>query len=624
MAAADLGHQMTDQALAKLEKKITSEYKTAIEEMQEKLLKMNQDSQWTKAYTSFKNGEITQEEYQNWFNRQKAAQKQLQAMQETLAKDMHNANLIAHKIAKDGMADVYALNANYATYMIEQQGQIDTGFTLYNHDTAAALLKEKKQLMPGPSTKKAAQIAANKDMQWNYGKIQSACLQTVLQGESPYQLAGRLQSIATMNENAAIRYARTMTTSVQNSGRYDAFTRAKKLGVNLTCEWNAILDNATRHDHRMLHGQRRPVGEPFEVDGIKIYYPAQSEGPGASDIPQKMIWNCRCTIIAWVAGFEGETVKYNEAMGDMSFDEWQQEKNSPTRKMAEEERQHIVAEGSDITSTWKRRPDQFDFEIEDIINAQGFDGLPQVVSGEEFEAAVRAANGGEGFIAQRTYSAPDQETLDAYRDQLYNGKWYVDCSTGGAQYGRGMYCAADYSGRLTDGIQEEMQHYISVNAGKGSEFAYIETMTLDPSAKVILHKDVGPAFRKAMRGNLSEIASENRLSKAWVTKMQDAYDKADEVERLRRKGMTIADSSYKKALNAVKRAEDSAAALAERAGMRFVDATRISDAYWNDARNDYGAMAAQMGYDAINAVGHGESGSYTVILNRTKVIIRRP
>ena len=34
----------------------------------------------------------------------------------------------------------------------------------------------------------------------------------------------------------------------------------------------------------------------------------------------------------------------------------------------------------------------------------------------------------------------------------------------------------------------------------------------------------------------------------------------------------------------------------------------------------YSIALAEMGYDAIKAVGHGESGSYTVILNRTKVI----
>ena len=38
---------------------------------------------------------------------------------------------------------------------------------------------------------------------------------------------------------------------------------------------------------------------------------------------------------------------------------------------------------------------------------------------------------------------------------------------------------------------------------------------------------------------------------------------------------------------------------------------------------DRSILAIEMGYDAINAKGHGLSGSYTVILNRTKLIIRR-
>ena len=128
--------------------------------------------------------------------------------------------------------------------------------------------------------------------------------------------------------------------------------------------------------------------------------------------------------------------------------------------------QHVIAEGKDITGEWERRFDQYDFEIEDAMAAQGFDGLPRVVSKEEFEAAVKAANNGNGFIAQRNYTASDQETLDMYRDMLYNGKWYVDCSTGGAQYGQGMYCAADYSWNLTQGIQNEMQHYQNQNIEK--------------------------------------------------------------------------------------------------------------------------------------------------------------
>ena len=60
------------------------------------------------------------------------------------------------------------------------------------------------------------------------------------------------------------------------------------MGVDLTIEWSATLDNRTRHDHRLLHSQRREVDEPFEVDNIKILYPAQL-GIGSSDISQSMI-----------------------------------------------------------------------------------------------------------------------------------------------------------------------------------------------------------------------------------------------------------------------------------------------------------------------------------------------
>lgn len=332
-AQPDPAHKATDKQLQTLEKKIDKEYKTAVAEMEKKLqaYRDQYNAAYLKELERLKKGEITQKEYEDWARRHMAQDQHLQDMTNVLSKDMHNANTMAHRIARDGMPDVYALNGNYATYMIEQSGKIDTGFTLYNHDAAESLLREKRQLMPGPSAKKAQEIAQNKDMQWNKSKIQSACLQSVLQGESPYDLAERLRGIATMNENASIRYARTMTTSVQNSGRYDAFKRAKSLGVDLISEWNAILDNATRHDHRQLHGQRREVGDPFEVDGIKIYYPAQSDGPGASDIPQSMIWNCRCTILAWVKGFEGDTVHHNESMGAKSFSTWQTEK-APKQK----------------------------------------------------------------------------------------------------------------------------------------------------------------------------------------------------------------------------------------------------------------------------------------------------
>lgn len=328
----DRGHELTEDILSVIEERVKDEYEKALSDAEKKL------AAWLKKFTEqdaqmrdkLEQGIITQKEYRDWNYRHKMMGKEWEKMRNTLAADFHNADQIALRIATDNMADVYALNINYGTYMIENGAGIDTGFSLYNHDTAELLMREENlQLMPGPSTEKAAEIAANKDLQWNARHIQSAVLQGVLQGESPWDVARRLQSVAQMDYNNAVRYARTMTTAAQNAGRYEAFRRADRLGVDLTIEWAATLDNRTRHDHRLMHGQRTTVDEPFRTpDGFTIMWPADCNS-STSNAPQGEIWNCRCTLLSWVKGYEGETVKSSPKMGDMSFEEWLEAKEQP-------------------------------------------------------------------------------------------------------------------------------------------------------------------------------------------------------------------------------------------------------------------------------------------------------
>ena len=322
---ADHGHELTEAMLADLENRIALEYAKASRDMQKKFAAYMEEfaAGEAKQKKLLEAGKITQKEFNDWRYRHMMMGKRWKDMCDVLAADMEHTNEIALAISEGKMADVYAINANFATYQIEHDAMIDTSFTLYSHDTAEMLLKEQKQLMPGPSARKAKEIAANKSMQWNRQKIQSAVLQGIMQGETPQQVAKRLRSVATMNYNASVRYARTMTTSAQNSGRYEGYHRAKRIGVNLTIEWQAVIDGRTRHSHRMMHGQRRDLDEPFELDGVKILYPGQSTGPGSSDIPQSMLWNCRCTLLAWVKGYEGETVKSSPGLRDMTFEEWQ-------------------------------------------------------------------------------------------------------------------------------------------------------------------------------------------------------------------------------------------------------------------------------------------------------------
>ena len=325
----DRGHELTEAELQRLEKRIAEEYAAAARTAAEKY------EAWAQRFAEAEAaqrqrlaaGEITQQEFNDWRLRHTLMGQDWRQMRDTLASDLEHTGEIARRIAGEAMPDVYALNANFATYQIEHGGQIDTGFSLYNHDTAELLLREENlPLMPGPSKSKAEKIRANADLQWNKQKIQSAVLQGILLGESPAEVAVRLLGVAKMDANAAIRYARTMTTCAQNAGRYRGYRRAKALGVDLTIEWQATLDHSTREEHRMLHGQRREVDEPFVMrDGTEILWPA-NEKCGTSTVPQSQIWNCRCTLLAWVKGFEGETVKSSPKMGGMSFEDWQKAK----------------------------------------------------------------------------------------------------------------------------------------------------------------------------------------------------------------------------------------------------------------------------------------------------------
>ena len=325
----DQGHIATDAILADLESKIADEYAKAARDMEKKLQDYLKQFEAAEKHQKalLDAGKITQQEYNDWRYRHEAIGKRWEAMRDVLAADLDNARNIALKISGEKMPDVYALNGNFAFYQIEHDTGIDAGFTLYNHDTAEYLLKDTRQLMPPPSPKKAAEIAANKAMQWDKGKIQSAVLQGILQGESPYQVAERLRGVAQMDYNASVRYARTMTTSAQNAGRYESFRRARDKGVELEIEWVATLDGRTRHAHRLMHGQRTTVDEPFETpDGYTIYYPADCTG--RSDAPQSEIWNCRCHLYGHTVGIDA-TIKESPGMRGMSFEEWQSGKTDP-------------------------------------------------------------------------------------------------------------------------------------------------------------------------------------------------------------------------------------------------------------------------------------------------------
>ena len=322
--------------------------------------------------------------------------------------------------------------------------------------------------------------------------------------------------------------------------------------------------------------------------------------------------NCRCRANGRVVGFDGKRGDWADERGQrwtrlpkgMTYDEWKKAKavsreesykNPSSVRMGmfgERERnkqRHQIVNGEDILGTWQRRPEQYDFEIDDVLAAQGFDGLPRVVDADEFERAASESN----FIAVRGYKAPDEATLEEYRRQLYEGKWYVDCSSGGAVHGQGMYTFSTYGTEPTERMRDGVKTFSGVD---GLEHGTVETMTVHPSFKTIEEQDIPKACTDAALARIKNDYGED----VWkVTRWST--------------GNATPDDSYAEVSQRVyaNNAQELTKAMQE-----YVQAGQLNGL-------DKGSAAAAMGYDGIHVDVDGNT-EYTVVLNRTKLIIRRP
>lgn len=332
----DIAHAYTDEELKKLERKFRKIYQQAADEMYEKLeIYLNSLAAKDAAMlTKLSNGKITSKQYQAWRAQQILVGEQMETIAADLAKSCTDANIMALKALNADLSDVFAENANYIMYAAEMVTGENYAFTLYNQNAVNRLIKDNPQLLPKPRVKIA------KDRKWNQRVITSAVTQGILQGESMQNIAKRMhgevskgitvESIKNANRMtaeqvakaverrimvAAMRTARTAVTGAENAGRLQGYKELQSNGVDIKQQWVATLDNRTRHEHRMLDGQIREIGEPFEVDGYKLDFPADPKGEA------HLVYNCRCTTISVINGHEIDIdVRDKSVIGD--YEEW--------------------------------------------------------------------------------------------------------------------------------------------------------------------------------------------------------------------------------------------------------------------------------------------------------------
>lgn len=326
---SDQVHNETEKLIRQMEKRINAIYRQAHKEIDAKC-----DDYFRRYYIKdkmkreeMKAGIITAKEYAEWRKGQLMVGDRWLRMRNQLAQDMHKTNLIARSVIEGYMPEIYAINHNYGMYEAEIGSGIDLSYTLYNREAVENILRENPRLLPAPGKELQKRIAAGRDVLWNSQQIQSVMLQGILQGESIPNLAKRLRTeVSDSNRKASIRNARTMATTAQNAGRFDAYKRAESKGVKMQKTWVATLDGRTRHWHRELDGVTIPIDDYFITEYSELEYPGDRHGDPAD------LYNCRCTMIAQIAGFERDINEYrvidqyNDDGTKMTYDEWKDAK----------------------------------------------------------------------------------------------------------------------------------------------------------------------------------------------------------------------------------------------------------------------------------------------------------
>ena len=334
MATSDLGHQLTDKELAKLERRIAKLYREAGKELQETIDAYfeqfkKRDEEMKALIGTVQNGkEWTEADYKNWRLNQIGRGERYQAMRDKVAHRVTDANAVAVSYTNDATPGIYSLNRNYAAYTIESVAG-DVGFDLWDEQTVKRLIVEQPGLMPYYPKDKA--LKRGIDLAYGKKQITASVTSSILQGLSIKHMADNLQKrITTMSRDSAIRTARTAVTGAQNAGRMDSYAAAEKMGIKLKKQWLATLDGRTRHAHAMLDGQTVGIDKPFKVDGYDIMFPGDTSAPGY------LVYNCRCTMVADIGGVNStgqrrarnSVTGENEIVSDMTYSEWAAQKEA--------------------------------------------------------------------------------------------------------------------------------------------------------------------------------------------------------------------------------------------------------------------------------------------------------
>lgn len=280
--------------IKKLGKRIKKIYAEAEEELTEKVnsffAKFEVLDKKKKALVDAK--KLSREEYDDWRKKKLLMGKNYQDLCDNVSQTMLEANKTAASIINRELIPTYATGYNFEGLNAEDVLK-NYSFSLIDENAVKRLTTSNKTILPYKV------VDGRRDVRWNTKKVNSAVLQGIIQGESSAKIAKRLEKIVGMNEDSAIRNARTAVTGAHNAGRQDAMDKLSKDGVIIQKEWLATTgDSRTREAHLELHHVVVDEDKPFENSIGRIMF------PGDPNAKPSNVYNCRCSIASVIKGFK--------------------------------------------------------------------------------------------------------------------------------------------------------------------------------------------------------------------------------------------------------------------------------------------------------------------------------
>lgn len=341
---SDYMSRLCDDELEQLEERLTALYANA-----NNIVLADYDK-WMSHYKSNYNemcakleaGEISQKDFKEWVDRRMVDNKLFTETINSMTDVLVNTDMVAMALVNDELPLIIAQSYNFVQslgFAAADEAGLSVGtFQIYNARTVQALIKDNPDILK--------YVNKEKDYTFNKERINNEITHSILNGDSIQKTANRLQNVSSMDENSAIRTARTGMTAAENLGRNEGFQELKKKGIPARLQWSATHDSRTRDTHILLDGQFQDEDGYFRVEGYEIQF------PGDPTAEPEMIYNCRCRASLRLQGVDHsqDGDLYEKFMKENYPDDWDsikkgiKEKESAYKEKASGARERVQKE----------------------------------------------------------------------------------------------------------------------------------------------------------------------------------------------------------------------------------------------------------------------------------------